>query len=206
MDVSKQHLMSIIIIVFIVLIVLNNYRKKCNIYLDNNVTTHIYPEVAKKMYQMELTSFGNPSSPYELGRESKSLIDESRTTITKLLDIPNKDGIVFTSGASEANNLILRGLLNKCKEKGKNHIITTNIEHPSVLNTVKDISKSDYNSEITILKVDSHGFVNLEELRNKLKNPTCMVSIIHGNNEIGTIQNIKDIVNICKDKSVHLLT
>lgn len=156
------------------------------IYLDNSATTKPYKEVVDKMiYSLEYDYY-NPSSLYKKGIEVEKNIKEIRKNIAKTLNVKEKE-IFFTSGATESNNSIIRGVINK----RKNHIITTEIEHPSVLNTLKCLEDDGY--EVTYLKVNKKGIINIEELKSSIKKNTSLITIMHVNNEVGSIQPIEEI-------------
>lgn len=159
------------------------------IYLDNSATTKPYSEVIEKMVYAMSTDYGNPSSLHRKGIEVDKNIKSIRQSIARSLGAKDKE-IYFTSGGTESNNAIIRGVaaLNK---KRKNHIISTNIEHPSVLNTLKDLEEEGY--EVTYLNVNKDGKIDLEEFKQALKPTTCLVTVMHVNNEVGTIQPIQEI-------------
>jgi cysteine desulfurase len=175
------------------------------IYLDNAATTKVDDEVLKAMIPYFNEKYGNASSIHFFGQEAKQGLEKSRKIIAKSIGAKSFE-IYFTSGGTEANNLALKGLFfwNKENNTGKNHIITTKIEHDCVLNSCKWLEKQG--AEITYLNVNSEGFVNLEELKNAITDKTIVVSVIHGNNEIGTIQDLEAIGKICKEKNVLLHT
>jgi cysteine desulfurase len=145
-------------------------------------------------------NFANSSSMHSLGVEINELVENARNIILNKLNATNHK-LIFTSGGTESNNLAIKGIAQSYVNKGK-HILTTPIEHDSVLNTVKYLKTQGY--EVEYLKVDKEGFVDLEDLKNKIRNDTIIVSIIHGNNEIGTIQDIKEIGDICSEKKTFL--
>lgn len=167
-------------------------------YFDNNATTKVDDEVLKEMIPYFKEYYGNASSIYKLGQKSKNKIEEVREKISSILNC-NPNEIYFTSGGSESNNLALKGIMSANKSKGK-HLITSMIEHPSILNTCKSLENEGY--EITYLSVDEKGVVNLNELENSIREDTVLVSIMFANNEIGTIEPIKEIAAICKSKGV----
>jgi len=175
------------------------------IYLDNAATTKVDDEVMKTMIPYFTEKYGNASSVHFIGQEARQGLEKSRKIIAKSIGAKTSE-IIFTSGGTEANNIALKGLFfwNKENNTGKNHIITTKIEHDCVLNSCKWLEKQG--AEITFLNVDSEGFVNLEELENAITDKTIVVSVIHGNNEIGTIQDLEAIGKICKKKNVLLHT
>jgi len=159
------------------------------IYLDNSATTKPYKEVIEKMVYALSTDYANPSSLHKKGIEVEKNIKEIRRNIARTLGVKDKE-IYFTSGGTESNNAIIRGVV-ALNKKRKNHIISTVIEHPSVLNTLKDLEEEGF--EVTYLNVDKYGKINLEELKQSIKPTTCLVTIMHVNNEVGSIQPIQEI-------------
>ena len=168
------------------------------IYLDHAATTAVREEVLFEMLPYFSNQYGNASSLYSIGRSSKIAIENARLKVARAINANQKE-IYFTSGGSESNNLALKGIcyLNKNKKK---HIITSKIEHPSVLNTCKSLENDGF--EVTYLNVDSEGFISLEELENRIKDNTVLISIMFANNEIGTIQNIEKIGKIARKYNV----
>jgi len=170
------------------------------IYLDHNATTPVDRRVLEKMLPYFCEVYGNASSIDHLhGHKAKLAVDEARQTIAKVLGCRKESEIVFTSGATEANNLALIGAFRKFRDKG-NHIISTAIEHSAVLDTLSYLQSEG--AEITLLPVDSFGVVDLEELEKAIKKETILISAMFANNEIGTIQPIKEIGRIAKAKGV----
>ncbi len=168
------------------------------IYLDNSASTQIDNNVLEYMFQIAKDCYANPSSVHKLGQKSRRIMDVSRETIAMFLKVKSRE-LIFTSSGSESNNLALRGVMKSPKYKG-NHIISTKFEHSSVLKTLKDLEKEGV--EVTLLDVDKYGNINLEDLTKAIKPSTRLISIIHANNEIGTIQDIKSIGEICKAKNI----
>ncbi|QGT99378.1 Cysteine desulfurase [Candidatus Syntrophocurvum alkaliphilum] len=165
------------------------------IYMDHGATTPVDVEVFEKMKPYFCEMFGNPSSVYSLGQKSKHAIEEARNNIANLLNA-SSDEIYFTSGGTEANNQAIISYMLANRHKG-NHFITSMIEHPAVLETCKYLEKNGF--EITLLPVDQYGLVSKAELKNAIKNSTSLVSIMHSNNEIGTIQPIRELVEIAHE-------
>ncbi|MGM9533613.1 MAG: cysteine desulfurase family protein [Intestinibacter sp.] len=159
------------------------------IYLDNSATTKPYPEVVDKMVVALTNQYGNPSAIYKKGIEAEREIKEIRRNIARSLGAKETE-IYFTSGGTECNNTIIRSVANLNK-KTKKHIISTCIEHPSVLNTLKDLEEQGF--EVTYLPVDSQGKISIDDLKNAIKDDTFLVSTMHVNNEIGAIQPIEEI-------------
>jgi len=171
---------------------------KKQIYLDNAATTRVDDSVLREMAPYFNEKYGNASSVHVFGQQAKEAIEKARKTIAKAVNCKTSE-IVFTSGGTESNNFALKGLTYQ-NYPNKNHIITTKIEHDCVLNSAKWLEGQ--NAKVTYLDVDSEGFIDLKELENAITDKTFVVSIIHGNNEIGTIQNLEEIGKICKKKGV----
>jgi cysteine desulfurase len=170
------------------------------IYLDHNATTPVDKRVLEKMLPYFCEVYGNATSIDHLhGNKAKQAVDEARQTIAKGLGCRKESEIVFTSGATESNNLALIGAFRRFRDKG-NHIISTPIEHPAVLDTL-DYLQSE-GAEITLLPVDSDGVVDLEALEKAIKQETILISVMFANNEIGTIQPIKEIGDLAKSKGI----
>ena len=173
-----------------------------NVYMDYSATTYVKPEVLEEMMPYFTEKFGNPSSFYGISRETKRAIDKAREQVASTLKCLPEE-IYFTGGGSEADNWAIKGIATAHRKKG-NHIITTKIEHHAVLHSCEFLEKFGY--EVTYLDVDKEGFINLEELRNAITDRTILVSIMFANNEIGTIQPIKEIGEICREKKVFFHT
>lgn len=168
------------------------------IYLDYNATTPIDKEVADSMFPFLYGYYGNPSSIHVLGLEAKSEVEKARLQVADLLNA-SVDEIIFTSGGSESNNTVLKGVAHTYKGKG-NHIITSMIEHPAIINPCKYLEKLGY--EVSYVKVDKFGMVNPIEIEKSITEKTILVSIMHSNNETGTIQPIEEIARICRKRGV----
>lgn len=162
------------------------------IYLDNNATTPIDPLVAEAMMPYILEHFGNPSSSHALGQTAKRAVEKARAQVASLLNA-STDEIIFTSGGSESNNTVIKGIAWKFRDKG-NHIITSAVEHPSVLNVCSYLEKQGY--AITYLPVDVYGRVLPDDLSKAISSQTILVSVMHANNETGTIQPIRELAAI----------
>ncbi len=171
------------------------------IYLDNSATTPVDDEVLKTMLPYFSEEYGNPGSMHSKGLAGQISLDESREKISKILNC-NSDEIIFTGGGTESVNLAIKGIahyLGKKLNKGK-HIITQKTEHPAVLETCEFLENEGYS--VTYLDVDRYGIVDLENLKNAIREDTILVSIMYVNNEIGTIQPLKEIGKICKENNV----
>lgn len=162
------------------------------IYFDHAATTAVAPEVKEAMEPYFCENYGNASSLYELGYKSKEAINIARVNVAKAINAkPNE--IYFTSCGSESDNLAIKGVVRAHRQNG-NHIITSRIEHPAVLNTCRQLEKEGF--RVTYLNVDKNGFIDLEELKNSINSKTILVSIMFANNEVGTIEPIKEISRI----------
>ena len=171
---------------------------KTKIYLDNAATTKTSQEVVDAMLPYFTENYGNPSSIYEVGQRSKEAITTAREEIAKVLGAKTEE-IYFTAGGSEADNWALKAAFEAYSKKG-NHIITTKIEHHAILHTCEYLEKRG--AEITYLDVDENGLVNLEELQKAIRPETILISIMFANNEIGTIEPVKEIGMIAKEHRV----
>ena len=159
------------------------------IYLDNAATTKVDPEVLNSYNQITLKYFANPSSIHSLGQESSRLLDKSREQILNVLKLTHHD-VIFTSGATEANNLAIKGYCFANRSRGK-HIITSSTEHPSVLNTVLEMQ--DFGFEVTVLPVNKEGQIEVKTLKESIREDTILVSLMMVNNEVGAINPIKEV-------------
>ena len=167
-------------------------------YFDNAATTKVKKEVIDKMFPYFVESYGNPSSLYTLGRTAKVGIEEARKHVADLINC-DKNEIYFTSGGTESDNTALKGIMYLNKNKGK-HVITTKIEHHAILNSCKTLEENSF--KVTYLNVDKDGIINLEELVNAITEDTILISVMFANNEIGSIEPIKEIGKIAKEKGI----
>ncbi len=168
------------------------------IYLDNAATTRVRPEVVEAMLPYFTEKFGNPSSVYEFASQNKSAVDEAREMIAKSLGTDAKD-IYFTAGGSESDNWALKATAEAYKEKG-NHIITSKIEHHAILHTCEYLEKNGF--EVTYVDVDENGILKLDELKKAIRPTTILISVMFANNEIGSIQPVKEIGEIAKEHGI----
>lgn len=168
------------------------------IYLDYNATTPVDPEVANEMLPYLHTHFGNPSSSYVIGRNNKAAMNKARQQVAQLINATPEE-IVFTSGGTESNNHAIRGIALANREKGR-HIITSSIEHPAVIEVCKYLATLGY--EITYLPVDANGKVDVRDVEKAIRPDTVLITIMHANNETGTIQPIEDIGKIARQKNI----
>ena len=171
---------------------------KKRVYFDNASTTKVDEKVVREMLPYFSEIFGNASSQHDIGIKAKDVLERSRRIIAKSIKA-NIGEIIFTSGGTEANNFALKGLFFSNYPQ-KNHIITTKIEHDSILNVCRWLETQG--AKITYLDVDEEGFVDIEDIKKSITDKTFLVSIIHGNNEIGTIQDIEAIGKLCREKKV----
>lgn len=168
-------------------------------YFDNSATTRIKKEVVAEMMDVIENFYGNPSSVHSFGQEVKPIVDLARQRVAKLINANEKE-IYFTSGGSEADNWAIKGAAFANRAKG-NHIITSKIEHHAVLHTCEYLEKS-HGFEVTYLNVDEKGFIDLDELKEAIRPETILITIMFANNEIGTIQPIKEIAKIAKEHKI----
>ncbi|WP_455278406.1 cysteine desulfurase family protein, partial [[Eubacterium] cellulosolvens] len=168
------------------------------IYVDNAATTQVDEEVIEAMLPYMRSKYGNPSSLHFFGREAYQGLEKARKQVAELLNATPKE-IIFTSGGTESDNTAIKGIAHKLKEKG-NHIITSSIEHPAVIEACQALASKGF--EITYLPVDQYGIINIDILRKSIKKETILISIMHGNNEIGTIEPIQEIGEISKGKGI----
>ena len=168
------------------------------IYLDHAATTPAHPDVVKAMLPCFTETFGNPSSVYSYGQEARGAVEKARTKVAELIGARGEE-IVFTSGGTEADNFALKGVAYGNGHKG-NHIITTQIEHPAVIEVCNFLQTIGF--EITCLPVDEFGSVNVADVADAIKKETILISIMHANNEVGTIQPIAEITQLAKKHDI----
>lgn len=167
-------------------------------YFDNSATTRIKDEVFKEMIPYLSIEYGNPSSLYSIGRSAKRVISEARRRVASLINCSQEE-IYFTSCGSESDNTALKGIAYANKEKG-NHIITSKIEHPAILNSCKNLENKGF--KISYIDVDKDGMLNLEKLESEITDQTILISIMYANNEIGTIEPIREIAQIAHSHGI----
>ena len=169
------------------------------IYMDNAATTPVNGEVLKEMLPMFSDNFGNPSTIYDVGKRAKVKLENARKQVAEALGADVKE-IFFTSCGTESDNWAIKGAAFEGLKKGKNHIITSKIEHHAVLHTAQFLEKNGF--YVTYLDVDEYGLISLDDLKNAITEKTAIVSIMFANNEIGTVQPIEEIGKICHEKGV----
>jgi cysteine desulfurase len=167
------------------------------VYLDNNATTPLDPAVSEKMSQFLAEHFGNPSSLYPIGREVKDMLNEAREKVAKALGA-TKSEVIFTGSGTEADNFAIRGVLDACPDKRE--FITSAIEHPAVLRTANYLEKKGM--KVSYVPVDKYGTIDTNFLKNAITPQTALISIMHANNEIGTIQPIEEVTRIGRERGV----
>lgn len=172
------------------------------IYMDHSATSPVDPEVFEAMKPYFVDSFGNASTLYSLGREGKQAMEAARIEVASLINAEPKE-IIFTSGGTESDNLAIKGTAYKLKNKG-NHIITTNIEHPAVDETCKYLEKNGF--KVTYLPVGEDGIIKVDDLKAAITDETILITVMHANNEIGTIQPIEEIGKIASEKKIYFHT
>ncbi len=173
------------------------------IYLDHNATTPVAPPVADAMTSALRTVFGNPSSVHAYGQEAKTALDEARAAVARLIGAEPTE-IVFTSGGSESNNLAIRGVAEAVGDSPRRHLVASAIEHEAVLRTLKALDRRG--RPTTLVGVDGRGFVTVERLAEALTDETALVSIMHANNEIGTIQPIAELAALARARGALMHT
>lgn len=169
------------------------------IYADNAATTKMSDAALKKMTELMTDTYGNPSSLYSIGQKAKEVLEEAREDVAEVIGA-NPREIYFTSGGSEADNFAIRSAAIIGAKNNKKHIISSAFEHHAVLHTLRALEKEGF--EVTLLDVHEDGLVRLNELEEAIREDTCLVTIMYANNEIGTIQPIREIGKICRDKGI----
>jgi len=167
------------------------------IYLDHNATTPVLPAAADRMVAVLRDEFGNPSSVHHFGQRAKAAVDDARSEIAALIGAEPAE-VLFTSGGTEADNIAIRGAAEVLESSGKRHLIASAIEHEAVLNTLKALAKRGFRT--TLLSVDESGIVSPASLRDALADDTAVVSVMHANNEIGTIQPIAELAGLAHER------
>ncbi len=171
-------------------------------YLDNSATTKISEEVFREMEPYLKNEFGNPSTLYSIGRESKKALELARQRVADAINAKPEE-IIFTSGGSESDNLAIKGIAFKLQNKGK-HIITTEIEHPAVKETLKFLESIGF--KVTYLPVYENGLIDIGDLKNAITDETILITVMHANNEIGSVQPISEIGKIAREKGIKFHT
>lgn len=172
------------------------------IYMDHGATTPVDPLVVDAMLPYFTETFGNASSLHSFGQEATSALEQSRQQVAASIGAKPEE-IIFTSGGTESDNLAIKGIAYRNSGKGK-HIITSTIEHPAILNTCAYLEKEGF--DVTYVPADSDGIIDMDELKKAIRDDTILISVMHANNEIGTIQPISDISKLAKEKSIYLHT
>ncbi|MFT8320173.1 MAG: cysteine desulfurase family protein [Bacillus sp. (in: firmicutes)] len=165
------------------------------IYVDHAATAPMHPKVIERVCQVMSEDYGNPSSIHSFGRDARNIMDNARASLAASIGARDSE-IVFTSGGTEADNYAIFGATESYRQNGK-HIITTQIEHHAVLHACQQLEKNGF--EVTYLPVDEFGVIDLDDLKKALRDDTILVTIMYGNNEVGTIQPIKEIGELLKD-------
>lgn len=168
------------------------------VYLDHSATTPVRAEVLAAMLPYFADKFGNPSSIHSWGREARVAVDAAREQIASAIGA-NPQEIIFTSGGTEADNLAIRGVAQSLKDKG-NHLITSQIEHHAVLNTFQDLAKQGF--KVTYVPCDEYGMIDPDDVRKAITDETILISIMHGQNEVGTIQPVEEIGKIARERNI----
>ena len=173
-----------------------------HVYLDHNATTPVLPDVLEAMLPFQREAFGNPSSVHQFGRRARVAVDDARDAVADVLRAP-ASSVIFSSGGTEANNTIIKGVAQARRERGR-HLVTSQIEHPAVLDACETLERQGY--EITYVPVDEHGVVDPQAVRESLTDQTILVSIMLANNEVGALQPIADIAAAARERGVLMHT
>jgi len=168
-------------------------------YFDHSATTPVHPSVLNLINKVQKEFYANPSSVHTAGKKAKAIIEVSRTKVASAINA-NPEQIIFTSGGTESNNQVFWSMLNK----SRSHVISNKIEHPAVIKVLKYLNA--FNLDYSLINVDKNGLINLEELKNQITDQTSLVSIMMSNNEIGTIQPIKEVVKVLQNKNILMHT
>ncbi|MBP9020847.1 MAG: cysteine desulfurase [Syntrophobacterales bacterium] len=168
------------------------------VYLDHNATTPVDPEVFEAMRPYLTEHFGNPSSPHFYGVEARKAVEKARTQVAGLLDCEPED-VVFTSGGTEANNHAIKGACLARRDKGR-HIVTSAVEHPAVIEVCRYLETMGF--ALTVVPVDAYGMVDLSALKKALTPETTLISVMHANNEVGTVQPVEEISGIARERGI----
>lgn len=169
------------------------------IYLDHNSTTPVHPLVLKEMLPYFSEEYGNPSSLHSSGRKAREAVEDARIRVARLIGPVEAVDIVFTSGGTESDNLAIKGAAHALKNKGR-HIITSRIEHYAVLNACEFLAQEGY--EVTYLPVDEYGVIDIDALRRSIRHDTILISIMSANNEVGTVEPVREIAEIAREKGI----
>lgn len=169
------------------------------IYLDHNATTPVNPEILKEMLPYFADEYGNASSLHSFGRYAREAVESARAKVSNLIGPVEPVDIVFTSGGTESDNFAIKGVAHALKSKGK-HIITSEIEHHAVLNTCEFLAKNGY--EVTYIPVDEYGLIDIDAVKKAVRPDTILISIMFANNEVGTIEPVKEVSAIAREKGV----
>ena len=172
------------------------------VYLDHNATTPVLPDVLDAMLPFQREAFGNPSSVHQFGRRARVAVDDARDAVAGVLGAP-ASSVIFSSGGTEANNTIIKGVAQARRERGR-HLVTSQIEHPAVLDACDALERQGY--DITYVPVDEHGVVDPQAVRDSLTDQTILVSIMFANNEVGTLQPVADIAAAAHERGALMHT
>src|SRR5919108_1220966 len=167
------------------------------IYLDHNATTPLLPEVADRLDRVSREVWGNASSVHHFGQQAKAVLDDARNEVAALIGVDPSE-VVFTAGGTESDNFALRGAAEALEPTGRKHLIATTIEHEAVLNTLKALARRGW--RVTLLPVDASGIVSPDALREAIADDTAIVSVMHANNEIGTVQPVAELAAIAHER------
>ncbi len=174
-----------------------SFATRMRIYFDHNATTPVDTAVAEAVSRVLVSIFGNASSVHYFGQQAKAVLDEARSAVAELIGGEPSE-VVFTSGGTEADNFALRGVAEALEPTGRKHLVSSTIEHEAILNTLKALAKRGW--KVTLLPVDASGIVSPDALQAAITDDTALVSIMHANNEIGTIQPIRELAQIARGR------